>query len=206
MYNLQLVKKKVYLCHMITPPIPATKILLHTCCAPCSSAIVEALLQNNIQPTLYFYNPNIFPESEYIRRKNEVIRFAESLQLEYIDEDYVHQEWLHIAKDKENEPERGSRCLECFRLRLKKTAEYAYNHNHTLIATTLSTSRWKSLTQINIAGEEAASQYPNMYFWGANWRKGGLQNRRSELIKTYGFYNQTYCGCEFSMPQNKDIS
>ena len=100
MYNLQLVKKKVYLCHMITPPIPATKILLHTCCAPCSSAIVEALLQNNIQPTLYFYNPNIFPKSEYIRRKNEVIRFAESLQLEYIDEDYVHQEWLHIAKDK----------------------------------------------------------------------------------------------------------
>lgn len=188
---------------MITPPISSDRILLHTCCAPCSSAIVEALLAHGIRPTLYFYNPNIFPQEEYLRRKDEVIRYAEALQIEYIDADYEHEQWLAHIAGKEEAPERGERCLECFKMRLLKTAAFAHQHHYPLFATTLSTSRWKNLVQINTAGEEAARHYPPLCFWGQNWRKGGLQERRNELIRQYGFYNQTYCGCEFSMPKNK---
>lgn len=189
---------------MMTPPIQTDRILLHTCCAPCSSAIVEALLQHNIRPTLYFYNPNIFPLEEYERRKAEMMRYATALGLEWVDADYVHEEWLGCVEGMEDEPERGSRCLTCFRMRLNKTAQYAQEHGYNLFATTLSTSRWKSIEQINTAGGEAASRRDGLHFWGANWRKGGLQSRRNELIKVYGFYNQSYCGCEFSMTHGKD--
>lgn len=190
--------------NQIVPPIATSSVLLHTCCAPCSSAIVEALLKSGIRPTLYFYNPNIYPKEEYIRRKSEVIRYAGEMGIDYIDADYEHEHWLSHIQGHEHEPERGVRCLECFRMRLLKTAEYAQAHGYTLFATTLSTSRWKSLQQINKAGEEAAMHYEGLRFWGANWRKGGLQERRNELIKQHGFYNQTYCGCEFSMSHNDD--
>ena len=98
----------------------------------------------------------------------------------------------------EGEPERGARCLRCFTLRLTETARYAYEHGFTLFTTTLASSRWKSLEQINEAGRLAASRYPGTMFWEQNWRKGGLQDRRNQLLKEYGFYNQQYCGCEFS--------
>lgn len=180
------------------PPIDEQRLLLHTCCAPCASAIVEALIANGLQPTLFFYNPNIFPESEYLRRKQEVMRHAESLGLEMVDADYRHDEWLDAIRGHENEPERGKRCLQCFEMRLSAAAHYAATHDFKLLATTLSTSRWKNIEQINAAGNAATAAYPSLTFWGQNWRKGGLQQRRSELIAEYGFYNQTYCGCEFS--------
>ena len=83
-------------------------------------------------------------------------------------------------------------------LHLAETARYAYEHGFTLFTTTLASSRWKSLEQINEAGRLAASRYPGTVFWEQNWRKGGLQDRRNQLLKEYGFYNQQYCGCEFS--------
>ncbi len=183
----------------LTPPISTDKILLHACCAPCSSAIVECLLENGIQPTLFYYNPNIFPEEEYLKRKNEAIRHCQLLGLDFVDADYQHETWLKEICGLENEPERGARCLKCFEIRLLATAHYAAAHDFQVFATTLSTSRWKNLTQINAAGEKAMAANEGTIFWGANWRKGGLQNRRTELIAQYGFYNQTYCGCEFSM-------
>lgn len=253
-----------------------TTVLLHTCCAPCSSAIIEALLRNGITPVIYYCNPNIYPQEEYEIRKNECTRYAESLGLEIVDADYDHDNWLAQMKGLEHEPERGGRCLKCFKLRLLRTAEYARQRGIKVITTTLASSRWKSLDQINEAGEWACRQLTSIYdsrlgvegftagrvseaagrysavssasarcsenieaaaapdpnesewsacptgavgdsrlgvdmvppgnavtWWNINWRKGGLQERRLEIIRQYGFYNQLYCGCEFSMRNTK---
>ncbi len=180
-------------------PDGSQRILLHTCCAPCSSAIIECLMQHGITPVIYYCNPNIFPHEEYLIRKNECSRYAQSLGLEIIDADYDHQAWLEKMKGMENEPERGARCLNCFKMRLLQTAQYAHEHGFTVITTTLASSRWKSLEQINEAGRWATLQYPDVIFWDQNWRKGGLQERRLAIIKEYNFYNQLYCGCEFSV-------
>lgn len=175
------------------------KVLLHTCCAPCSSAIIEWMMQNDIKPAIFYCNPNIYPLEEYTKRKEECRRYAESLGLELIDDGYDHDTWRECVEGMKNEPERGTRCLECFRMRLRRAAEYAHGHGFDTVATTLASSRWKSLDQIDQAGEEACGAFPDVEFWARNWRKGGLQQRRSEIIKEMDFYNQTYCGCEFSM-------
>lgn len=186
-------------------PLGENRVLLHTCCAPCSSAIIENMMQNGVTPVIYYCNPNIFPEEEYLVRKNECSRYAASLGLEIVDDDYDHDSWLGSVKGLENEPERGNRCLQCFRYRLFRTAEYASRHGFRVITTTLASSRWKSLEQIDLAGEWAAGQFPGVVWWGRNWRKGGLQERRRQIIKEYGFYNQLYCGCEFSM-RTRDVT
>lgn len=185
--------------NILEVPEGERKVLLHTCCAPCSSAIVECLMKNGITPLIYYCNPNIYPEEEYLIRKNECTRYAESLGLEIVDADYRHDAWLERMKGLEDQPERGSRCLECFRMRLESAAGYAHRHGYHVITTTLASSRWKSLDQINTAGRYAASLYDDVIWWDRNWRKNGLQERRNRLIKEYGFYNQQYCGCEFSM-------
>ena len=175
-------------------------ILLHCCCAPCSSAIIEWMMQNDYRPVLFFSNPNIYPQEEYLIRKNELTRYATELGLQVIDDDYDHQLWLQqVASGRENEPERGSRCLECFRMRMLRSARKCKELGITTFTTTLASSRWKSLEQIAIAGHWAAEQVGGVEFWDRNWRKGGLQQRRSELLREHQFYNQLYCGCEFSM-------
>ena len=98
----------------IIVPDGLQEVLLHACCAPCSSAIVEWLLAHDIRPTIFYYNPNIFPREEYEIRKNESKRHAESLGIDWIDGDYVHEAWLWYVRGLENEPERGKRCAECF--------------------------------------------------------------------------------------------
>lgn len=178
-------------------------VLLHCCCAPCSSAILEWMMQNGVKPTLFYCNPNIYPEEEYFIRKNELTRYAEKLGLEVIDEDYDHQSWLQEVCGMEDEPERGKRCLKCFKLRLLRTAQVAQQRGICLFTTTLASSRWKSLEQIEEAGAWAASQVEGTEFWARNWRKGGLQQRRNELLRENQFYNQLYCGCEFSMQRLK---
>ena len=191
--------------NIIEVPLGETKVLLHTCCAPCSSAIIEALLKNGITPVIYYCNPNIFPQEEYEIRKDECTRYAKALGLEIVDADYDHDNWLEAMKGLEAEPERGGRCLKCFKLRLLRTAEYARDHGFKVITTTLASSRWKSLDQINEAGFWACNAVENVppddsvIWWNQNWRKGGLQERRLQIIKEYDFYNQLYCGCEFSM-------
>ena len=191
--------------NIIQAPMGETTVLLHTCCAPCSSAIIEALLQNGITPVIYYCNPNIYPYEEYEIRKNECTRYAESLGLEIVDADYDHEGWLAEMKGLESEPERGGRCLKCFKLRLLKTAQYARERGIKAITTTLASSRWKSLDQINEAGRWACNQLgenETPVWWDQNWRKNGLQERRNQIIKEYDFYNQRYCGCEFSMPSD----
>ena len=203
-------------------PMGETRVLLHTCCAPCSSAIIEHLVGHGVTPVIYYCNPNIYPQEEYEIRKNECTRYAEALGLEIVDADYDHDNWLDAVKGMESEPERGGRCLKCFKLRLLRTAEYAKVHGFRLITTTLASSRWKSLEQINEAGTWACAQVNSgsssgksadplaginapadaqeVIWWGHNWKKGGLQERRLQIIREYGFYNQLYCGCEFSIP------
>lgn len=183
----------------IQAPLGETAVLLHTCCAPCSSAIIEAMLQNGITPVIYYCNPNIYPEQEYLIRKEECTRYALSLGLEIVDADYDHENWLAEIAGLEGEPERGGRCLKCFKMRLLRTAAYARQRGIRVIATTLASSRWKSLDQINEAGRWACDRTDGVIWWDNNWRKGGLQERRLEIIRQYDFYNQQYCGCEFSM-------
>ena len=175
------------------------EVLLHACCAPCSSAIVEWMLAHGIRPTIFYFNPNIYPREEYDIRKNESKRHAESLGLRWIDGDYDHEAWLQQIQGLENEPERGSRCLRCFRIRLTATALHAKALGITYFATTLASSRWKSLEQITQAGLAAEDAVEGTRFWAQNWRKGGLQDRRNQLLHEYNFYNQLYCGCEFSI-------
>jgi len=181
------------------------KVLLHCCCAPCSSAILEWMLNNAVQPILFYCNPNIYPEEEYRIRKNEIAHYAAKLGIEIIDDDYDHEAWLGHIKGLENECERGGRCLECFKMRLLRSARKASELGIDTFTTTLASSRWKSLEQINAAGQWAAEivnqesdHATKVHFDDRNWRKGGLQQRRNELLKENGFYNQLYCGCEFS--------
>ncbi|MCC8144788.1 MAG: epoxyqueuosine reductase QueH [Tannerellaceae bacterium] len=177
-------------------------LLLHTCCAPCSAAIIEWLVNKGIRPMLFYFNPNIYPQEEYMIRKSECTRYAESLGLEIIDGDYDHAGWLGCVAGMEKEPERGNRCFECFKMRMLATAEMTQRLGYKQFATTLASSRWKSLEQIARAGHWAATQYEGTTFWEKNWRKDGLSERRRILLAAHGFYNQTYCGCEFSMRRN----
>ena len=165
----------------IETPNNEDKVLLHSCCAPCSSAIIECLLANNIRPTVFYYNPNIYPQAEYDIRKAEAIRYVKALGLDFIDGDYDYQLWRSSMSGMEDEPERGGRCLQCFTLRLTETARYAAEHGFTLFTTTLASSRWKSLDQINLAGRRAAALYPGTIFWEQNWRKGGLKSMTSTI-------------------------
>ena len=180
-------------------PGGAKRVLLHTCCAPCSSAIIEIMLRQGITPTIFYSNSNIFPLEEYLHRKEECTRYAQSLGLEIVDDDYAHEDWrCGAARGLENEPERGARWLACFKYRLRRAALYASEHGFTVLTTTLASSRWKDLAQVDEAGRWACEGLP-VTWWGQNWRKGGLQDRRNQLIKELNFYNQQYCGCEYSL-------
>lgn len=181
----------------VSTPDGSGRVLLHCCCAPCSGAIIECLLENGIRPTIFFSNSNIFPRGEYEKRRAEIRRYAAGLGLETVDDEYDHDAWLESVKGLEKEPERGARCLECFRFRLRRAARYAAENGFTVLTTTLASSRWKDLGQVERAGEDACKD-TGVVWWTQNWRKGGLQLRRSEIIAEQGFYNQDFCGCEFS--------
>ncbi len=176
------------------------RLLLHSCCAPCSGAIIEALVHEGIKPVILWSNSNIYDKEEYEKRRSELLRYAGLFGLEVVDDDYDHAAWLdEAAAGRETAPERGERCLECFRFRLLRAAKYAAAHGFDTLATTLASSRWKDLSQVDEAGKWACGQVSGVQWWGRNWRKGGLQERRSQVIKEQGFYNQTFCGCEFSL-------
>ena len=157
------------------------------------------MLDNGIRPTLFFFNPNIYPEEEYLKRKEECIRYARSLGLDLLDGDYDHTLWLERVSGLEGQPERGTRCRECFRVRMEATASVAADKGFDTFTTTLTGSRWKDINQITEAGNQAASLHNGTTFWDKDWKKGGLTERRKILLQENGFYNQQYCGCEFSI-------
>ena len=171
------------------------KIVLHSCCAPCSAAILEWLLGNEIRPLIFYFNPNIFPLEEYNLRKSENQRYAASLGLDFVDDDYDHVTWRNAMKGLENEPERGLRCAACFTYRLMETAKFAKKCGIEIFTTTLSSSRHKSFNQIVDAALKAETTHLGTQFWAKNWRKGDLPKRAAEISKINCFYRQNYCGC-----------
>ncbi len=180
-------------------PDGADKLLLHSCCAPCSGEVMEALLYSEIDFSIFFYNPNIHPVQEYEMRKEENIRFAEQHGIPFIDVDYDKDNWFARAKGMEYEPERGKRCTMCFDMRFERTALYAHEHGFPVICSSLGISRWKNMDQINDSGIRAAKPYPNLVYWTYNWRKQGGSARMYEIAKRENFYKQEYCGCVYSL-------
>jgi epoxyqueuosine reductase len=180
-------------------PQGAGKLLLHSCCAPCSGEVMEALIFSGIDFTIYFYNPNIHPLKEYELRKDENIRFAEKHNIPFVDGDYDTDNWFARAKGMEHEPERGIRCTMCFDMRFERTALYAHENGFPLISSSLGISRWKNFDQINDCGIRAAGHYPGITYWTFNWRKKGGSSRMLEISKKENFYMQEYCGCAYSL-------
>lgn len=183
----------------LTTPNGETKLLMHSCCAPCAGEIMEALAASNIDTTLFFYNPNIHPIEEYELRKEENIRFAKKLGMPFIDADYERDNWFNRTKGQEDAPERGERCTTCFDMRFEVTAQYAQNHGFNLISSTLGISRWKDMNQINDCGMRATQSFDGISYWDFNWRKQGGSSRMLELSKREAFYQQEYCGCVYSL-------
>ncbi|MDD3375104.1 MAG: epoxyqueuosine reductase QueH [Candidatus Omnitrophica bacterium] len=175
------------------------RVLLHCCCAPCSGSIIESMLFSQIRPTLFFYNPNIQPKTEYLNRKKEVVNYALKMNIDFVDADYDAFRWLKSVEDLSLEPEGGKRCEKCFDIRLDKTALHASENNFKVFATTLGISRWKNLDQITESGMRIATNYPDISYWDYNWRKDGGSQRMYELAKQESFYKQEYCGCAFSL-------
>lgn len=182
-------------------PLPNghSKVLLHSCCAPCSGEVMEAMQASGIDFTIFFYNPNIHPLKEYELRKDENIRFAEKFNIPFIDADYDRDNWFARAKGMEHEPERGVRCTMCFDMRFERTALYAHENGFPVMTSSLGISRWKNMQQINDCGQRAAARYEGLSYWDYNWRKGGGSARMIEISKREEFYQQEYCGCAYSL-------
>ncbi len=180
-------------------PNGAKKLLLHSCCAPCSGEVMEALLASEIDFSIFFYNPNIHPIQEYELRKQENILFAQKHGIPFIDADYDKDNWFTRVKGLEWEPERGARCTACFDMRFERTALYAHEHGFPVISSSLGISRWKDMNQINTSGEGAAARYPGLVYWTYNWRKNGGGERMYQIAKRENFYKQEYCGCVYSL-------
>lgn len=175
------------------------KMLLHSCCAPCSGEVIEAMAASGIDMTIYFYNPNIHPREEYDLRKEENIRYAEKLGLPFIDADYDSSNWFERVRGLEWEPEKGKRCTECFDMRFERTALYAFENGFPMFTSCLGISRWKDMNQINGCGHRAADRYEGVTYWDYNWRKGGGAKRMLDISKREHFYQQEYCGCIYSL-------
>ena len=184
---------------ILSPPYDEKRVLLHSCCAPCAGDILETLVASKIEVTLFFYNPNIHPRHEYDIRKEENKRFAEQLQIPFVDADYDMENWFLRTKGLEFDPERGQRCAICFDMRFERTALYAYEQGFKVFSSTVGVSRWKDMEQVNDSGQQAASRYPGLTYWTYNWRKGGGSQRMLEIAKHEHFYQQEYCGCAHSL-------
>lgn len=178
-------------------------LLLLVCCAPCCSGVIEFLVKNKIKATVFFYNPNIYPEEEYIKRKDEVLRLVKLYNIPFIDTDYTPKDYVQTTIGYANCKERGARCEACFTLRLVKTAIYARDNNFDYFSSTLGVSRWKDLDQVNRAGRNA-ELVSNVNYLDINWRKCGLQERSSEIILSNNIYEQDYCGCIYSLKAKQE--
>ena len=174
------------------------KLLLHACCAPCSSATLERL-SAHFDLTILYYNPNIYPPEEYHRREAELERFVEQAGYHYpvVELPYAPQEFYTAVKGLENEPERGARCTVCYRLRMRRAAQYAAEHGFDWFTTTLSISPHKDAKRINAIGQELEQEFGVKHL-PSDFKKQNGYLRSLQLSEEYGLYRQDYCGCEFS--------
>lgn len=179
------------------------RLLLHSCCGPCSSYVLE-YLSAFFEITVLFFNPNIYPENEYEKRLSEQKKLIESMSFEnpvsLLSIPYDYSEFLTSAYGLECEREGGARCTECFRLRLGRCAQIAKERSFDVFATTLSVSPHKNAALLNSIGEELSGKYGVAYL-PSDFKKREGYKRSIELSKKYGIYRQEYCGCEFSLPR-----
>ncbi|NLL02260.1 MAG: epoxyqueuosine reductase QueH [Mollicutes bacterium] len=178
------------------------KLLLHSCCAPCSSSVIEQI-KNYFDITVLYYNPNIEPQEEYQKRKSEQKKLLKELNIKYYEIDYLNEEFKNKIIGYENEPENGFRCHLCYELRLEKTAEIAKEKNYDYFGTTLTVSPYKSSKIINEIGSKLAEKYQIKYLFSDFKKENGYQ-RSIELSKKYNLYRQNYCGCLYSRKENEE--
>lgn len=171
------------------------KLLLLSCCAPCSCAVIKTLAEQNKDFSVVFYNPNIRPLAEYQKRRDENERVCKLYGVDFIELEYDNERWCALTKGLENEPERGKRCSICFYMRLKRVMEYALANGFTAVSSVLGVSRWKNLAQVNNAAITASDESGIAYL-EIEGRKNGMQELRARLIKELNLYNQNYCGCK----------
>lgn len=175
-------------------------LLLHTCCAPCSSAVISRL-SDYFHITVFYYNPNIEPENEYIKRKEEQKRFLKEYPSKYpisfLDCDYDHEEFENMSHGLESEKEGGKRCTKCYTLRLEKTAKIAKEKNFDYFGTSLTVSPYKNAILLNKIGEELEKKYNVKYLY-SDFKKQDGYKKSIELSKEYNLYRQDYCGCHYS--------
>lgn len=175
-------------------------LLLHSCCAPCSSSCIE-FLARYFQVTVFYYNPNISESEEYKKRVQEQIRFIKEFptqhKVEFIEGDYEPEVFYKAVKGLESEPEGGGRCFKCYELRLRKTAELAGRENFDYFTTTLTVSPLKNSVKLNEIGLKVAKETATEYLLSDFKKKEGYK-RSIELSKEYGLYRQNYCGCVYS--------
>jgi predicted adenine nucleotide alpha hydrolase (AANH) superfamily ATPase len=184
------------------------KLLLHVCCAPCSSHVLETL-ENAYDITAYFYNPNITENTEYIKRISELKRFVSEAEfaknVKVAEGEYEPERFFEIAKGLENEPERGSRCYKCYELRMRRAAEYAKENGYDIFTTTLSISPHKNAAWLNEIGERLSAEIGVEYLYSDFKKKNGYA-RSIELSREYNLYRQNYCGCIYSRRQDVKLS
>ncbi|MCM1273437.1 MAG: epoxyqueuosine reductase QueH [Clostridium sp.] len=182
------------------------QLLLHVCCAPCSSHVLECL-SPEFDITAFFYNPNITEEEEYNKRINELKRFVAEADfaknVTIREGDYEPECFWELSEGLEEEPERGARCYKCYALRMRKAAEYALENGYDIFTTTLSISPHKNAAWINEIGK-ALSEELNVAYMYSDFKKKNGYLRSIQLSKEYGLYRQDYCGCVFSKKQSKE--
>lgn len=197
-YQLELDKiiSKISDKDLANPP----KLLIHSCCAPCSSYVLE-YLSNYFAITIFFYNPNIYPEDEYSRRAKEQEQLIKTLSFKnpvlFVQGDYEPKKFYSIVRGHEEDPEGGDRCFLCYRMRLEQAAKMAKEGGYEFFTTTLTISPHKNASKLNEIGEEMASLY-RVSFLPSDFKKRNGYKRSIELSKEYGLYRQDYCGCVFS--------
>ena len=176
------------------------KVLLHSCCGPCSTQVISFLIPY-FDITVLYYNPNIEPKEEYEKRKAEQIKFINNFKSDYkvnfMDCDYDNEAFVKMAVGLENEPEGGNRCHECYHLRLDKTATLALQNNVDYFGTTLTVSPYKNSQVLNTIGYEISKE-KGIKFLPGDFKKANGYLKSIELSKEYNLYRQDYCGCHFS--------
>ena len=178
------------------------RLLLHSCCAPCSTAVIERL-KNYFDITIIYYNPNVEPFDEYEKRKKEQIKIIEINGLNYIDCDYDNKLFHDISKGLESIPERGIRCHKCYKLRLEYTAKKGKENNFDYFSTTLTVSPYKLSNVINEIGLELEEKY-NIKYLVSDFKKQNGYKKSIELSNKYNLYRQNYCGCIYSKKRNQN--
>jgi len=189
------------------------KFLLHSCCAPCAAYVIKELKERGFEVAAFFYNPNIFPMSEYEKRRDELKKYCEENKIEFIEGEYNHKAWLenlvkslglgHLSKERSfaalriKFKEGGRRCEACYKLRLEETVKLAKKDGYDFWGSTLSISPHKKAEKINDIGQNLQKRYA-VKFFKADWKKKNGFKLACELSKRQDFYRQNYCGCEFS--------